>query len=139
MVPQKLRPQLLEELHTRHLGVVKMKAQPAVTYGGQVATVILNNVRICHSRHLCTRGSGHLHTGREYTLGICTYVIVVDAHSKWSEVIMTKFTTYMKTVEILKTIFVRSGLPEQLVSDNRPKFVSEEIKEFGSKRNSSYN
>ena len=73
------------------------------------------------------------------SLGICTYVIVVDAHSKWSEVIMTKFTTYMKTVEILKTIFVRSGLPEQLVSDNRPKFVSEEIKEFGSKRNSSYN
>ena len=26
VVPQKLRPQLLEELHTGHLGVVKMKA-----------------------------------------------------------------------------------------------------------------
>ena len=67
VVPQKLRPQLLEELHTRNLGVVKMKAQAAVTYGGQVATVILNSVRICHSRHPCSRGSGHLHPGREYT------------------------------------------------------------------------
>ena len=102
MVPQKLRPQLLEELHTGHLGVVKMKA-------------LARSDTPAESTHL---------TMPVLSLGICTYVIVVDAHSKWPEVIMIKSTTYMKTVEILRTIFFRNGLPEQLVSDNKPQFVS---------------
>ena len=58
------------------------------------------------------------------------HLVGVDAHSKWPEVIMTKYTTSAKTVEILKTIFARNGLPEQFVSDNRPQFESDEYKEF---------
>ena len=42
---------------------------------------------------------------------------------------MTKSTTDVKTVEILKTIFASNSLSEQLVSDNGPQFVSEEVKE----------
>ena len=39
-------------------------------------------------------------------------------------------TTTSKTVEALRTVFARNGLPEQLVSDNGPQFTSEEFQLF---------
>ena len=58
------------------------------------------------------------------------YLVVIDVRSKWPDMIMTKSTTSVRTVEMLRTIFARNGLPEQLVSDNGPQFVSEEFREF---------
>lgn len=51
-------------------------------------------------------------------------MIVVDAHSKWLEVIPMKSTTTEKTLEVLHNLFAAYGLPEQLVSDNGPQFTS---------------
>ena len=67
-----------------------------------------------------------------YTMAenIHMYLVVVEAHSKWPEVIMTKSTTSEGTVEILRTIFARNGLPEQLISVNGPQLVSAELKEL---------
>ena len=48
------------------------------------------------------------------------FLVVVDAHSKWPKVIATKATTSTKTIDILRTILARYGIPEQLVSDNVP-------------------
>ena len=42
VVPQTLRPQLLEELHTGHLEVVKIKVLATVTYGGQDPTITVS-------------------------------------------------------------------------------------------------
>ena len=39
-------------------------------------------------------------------------------------------TTTSKTVEALRTVFARNGLPEQLVSDNGPQFTAEEFQLF---------
>ena len=39
----------------------------------------------------------------------------MDAHSKWPEVQEMKSTTAAKTIEILRHLFARYGLPEQLV------------------------
>ena len=58
------------------------------------------------------------------------FLIAVDAHSKWPEVILMKSTTSEKTVSVLRTIFARNGLPEQIVSDNGPQFTSEEYNLF---------
>ncbi|CAB4028058.1 Transposon Tf2-9 poly [Paramuricea clavata] len=59
------------------------------------------------------------------------FLVIVDAHSKWSEVItMHSKTTTSKTVEALRTVFARNGLPEQLVSDNGPQFTAEEFQLF---------
>ena len=48
---------------------------------------------------------------------------MVDTHSKWPEVIgPMKLTTAGSTINALRCIFGRYGLPEQVVSDNGPPF-----------------
>ncbi|XP_072771353.1 uncharacterized protein [Nerophis lumbriciformis] len=58
------------------------------------------------------------------------FLVVIDAHSKWPEVAVMKSTSSERTIEELRSIFSRNGLPQQLVSDNGPQLVSEEFKAF---------
>ena len=57
-------------------------------------------------------------------------MIVVDAHSKWPEVISMTTTTASRTIEELRKLFATHGLPEQLVSDNGPQFIADEFGAF---------
>ncbi|XP_022806125.1 uncharacterized protein K02A2.6-like [Stylophora pistillata] len=58
------------------------------------------------------------------------FLVVVDVHSGWPEVIPVKSTSSSSTIEILRDLFARFGIPEQIVSDNGMQFVSEEFKAF---------
>ncbi|XP_061196633.1 uncharacterized protein K02A2.6-like [Saccostrea echinata] len=58
------------------------------------------------------------------------FFVVVDAFSKWPEVVQMSTTTADRTVDVLRRIFSRNGLPDQLVSDNGPQFVSETFQDF---------
>ena len=58
------------------------------------------------------------------------FLIIMDVHSKWPEVIRTQSTTSAKTFEILRSVFARNGLPEILVSNNGLQFTSEEFDQF---------
>ena len=58
------------------------------------------------------------------------YFIVVDAHSKWPEVIPMSGTTSNQTIAELRWLFAAHGLPQQLVSDNGPQFTSDEFATF---------
>ena len=57
------------------------------------------------------------------------FLVVVDAHSKWPEVILVSSTTSSLTIEVLRDLF-RFGIPEQIVSDNGVQLVSEEFQAF---------
>ena len=57
-------------------------------------------------------------------------LVVIDAHSKWPEVVQMAWTTSAATIRALGSIFSRYGFPEQLVSDNRPQLTSGEFKIF---------
>ena len=58
------------------------------------------------------------------------FFLVIDAYSKWLEISLMPTTTSNKTIETLKSLFARYGLPEQIVSDNGPQFTSDEFKWF---------
>ncbi len=45
------------------------------------------------------------------------FLIVVDSHSKWLEVVPMSSTSTEKTLDALRSLFASYGLLEQLVSD----------------------
>ena len=57
-------------------------------------------------------------------------LIIVDAHSKWTEARFVPSATSAATIELLRNSFARFGLPSSVVTDNAPYFVSEEIEFF---------
>ena len=58
------------------------------------------------------------------------YLIVIDVHSKWPEVIEMSSTTSSKTIMVLCHLFASYNLLEQLVSDKGPQFHSDEFQWF---------
>lgn len=58
------------------------------------------------------------------------WFILVDAFSKWVEVIPMKKITSERLINKLRELFARYGVPKQLVSDNGPSFTSNEFQQF---------
>ncbi|KAL5517465.1 hypothetical protein EMCRGX_G003010 [Ephydatia muelleri] len=59
-----------------------------------------------------------------------TFLLVVDYFSRYVETTKLASTTSSAVITALKSIFARFGVPEIVVSDNGPQFVSKEMKEF---------
>ena len=58
------------------------------------------------------------------------FLIAIDGLSKLADVIPTSYTTSSTTINILSTVFFTYGIPEHIVSDNGPQFVSDEFRTF---------
>ena len=58
------------------------------------------------------------------------FLLVVDAYSKWIEVVPVRHATSQTTIEKLRVIFATHGIPEMLVSDNGTPFTSADFQEF---------
>ena len=56
--------------------------------------------------------------------------MAVDAHSKWPEIHVMKTTTASKTIDVLRQIYARNGVPRQIISDNGSQFTSEQFQTF---------
>ena len=57
------------------------------------------------------------------------YLVIVDSHSKWMEVVPMHGTTTSQTLDVLRSLFARYGLSKELVSDNGPQFTAAEFAE----------
>ena len=57
-------------------------------------------------------------------------IVVVDAYSKFPEVVKMANTTVHTTITALCDIFSRHGLPEIPVSDNGAQFTAREFEQF---------
>lgn len=59
------------------------------------------------------------------------FIIIIDAHAKWPEVIdMRKCTQTSEVIKEVRKLFARFGLPRHLVTDNGTQYTSLEFKEF---------
>lgn len=58
------------------------------------------------------------------------YLVIIDAHSKWIEAFVTTSSTSTTVIEISRHVFAWFGMPETIVSDNGPCFVSKEFESF---------
>ena len=58
------------------------------------------------------------------------FLIVIDSHSKWQEVIPTLGADTKQTIQNLQSIFATHRLLEQCVSDNGTPFTSTEFENY---------
>ena len=58
------------------------------------------------------------------------FLIVVDAHSRWPERVPVQNATSHTTINVLRDMFSKYGIPLQIVSDNGPQFCSVEFASF---------
>ena len=58
------------------------------------------------------------------------WFLIIDALSKCLKIFQMQSTTSTATIQCLRDTFARYGLPERIVSDNAPNFVSAEFSHF---------
>ena len=146
VIPVKLRQKLLDELHRDHPGICRMKivARGYMWWPGldQALVDLVKSCQACQSvKHSPSVVPMHpwvwpkspwqrVHLDFAGPFQGHMFLVAVDAHSKWPEVAIMKSTTSAKTIEVLRTMFSAHGLPEQIVTDNGPQFVSEDFEAF---------
>ena len=134
IVPSKLREQILTDLHVGHIGVVKMKAlaRSLIWWPGLDTEIeaIASKCAGCqeykrappaapiHPWEWPTRPWERIHIDFAGPFLNSMFLVAVDAHSKWPEVVQMRETTAERTIEVLRGIFSRTGVPSVLVSDN---------------------
>ena len=146
VIPGKLQDRVLEELHEGHLGVVRIKAL-ARSYvwwpniSGQLEDLAKGCDGCQFNQRMPTKAPLHpwewttapwqrLHNDYAGPFQNSMFLVVVDAHSKWPEVIPMSSITTSKTIEVLRDLFARFGIPEQIVSDTGHQFASEKFQAF---------
>ena len=146
VVPLNLREQVIEELHQSHPGIVRMKSiarsyfwWPKLDKDIEVrekSCIQCKSVQSApppaplHPWIWPSQPWDRIHIDYAGPFLNRMYLVVVDAHSKWPEIIQMSSTTAERTIEELRKLFSCYGLPRQLVSDNGPQFVAEEFQVF---------
>lgn len=145
VIPEVLRGMILKELHSTHMGIVKMKslARSYVWWPG-----IDNDIeRITKQCRFCLESASNpprseLHTWKWpegpsirihidfLQIGDKMFLIIHDAFSKWIDVKLMKNITSSETILSMMEYFATWGLPVILVSDNGPSLVSDEFELF---------
>ena len=146
IVPRSLQRRVLESLHETHPGATRMKAiARSYLWWSGLDKDIEDQAKAClacqeqksspavaplHPWIWPTAPWKRVHVDFAGPFLDKMFLIVVDAHSKWPEVIPMSSTTAPKTIAALQSLFAKYGLPEQLVSDNGSQFTSEEFAHF---------
>ena len=138
MHAQILHAQVLKSLHANHPGVTRTQLHKA-SFGGLDKTNKLKNwanlvkfTRPIQLQHLhpwiwpdILWKRIHVDFAGPY-LGYM-FFIVVDTHSKWSEVEVMSITTNETTIEVLRSLFAHHGLPEQSIHLYRIQTISRRL------------
>ena len=146
IIPPPLRKQVLEELHEGHPGMTRMKALARFyVWWPQLDEDIERHVGACMS---CqdTRPSPpvaplqvwdwpqnpwqRLHADYAGPVEGRYILVVIDAHSKWIEAVVTYSQTASATVNTMRRMFATHGIPQKCVTDNGPCFASKEFTTF---------
>lgn len=146
VVPEKLRKQIIDQLHTSHLGIVKTKAlaRSYVWWPGldRDIEIMVRNCGPCQELQSSPEKSAlipwkptdsvwsRIHVDFAGPINNYYMLVVIDSFSKWTEVFKTKEITSAFTIGKLRELFCRYGLVDTLVSDNGRQFTSGEFKQF---------
>ncbi|XP_065075308.1 uncharacterized protein K02A2.6-like [Ochlerotatus camptorhynchus] len=141
VLPVVLRNKVLAQLHKGHPGIDRMRSLARqYVYWPNIDKDIEHLVQTCNeclsvaktdhktcleSWPALEKPSQRIHLDYAGPMDGWYYFILVDAYTKWPEVVQTKDITSAATLRILRNIFARFGFPETVVSDNGTQFTSE--------------
>ncbi|XP_055604564.1 uncharacterized protein K02A2.6-like [Uranotaenia lowii] len=146
VVPKALRSLVLAQIHQSHLGIVKCKsvARSSVWWPGidvqledyvRNCSVCLFNTQSPPKAKLIPWSSprkvwSRVHVDFAGPVKGMSFLLIVDALSKWVEVFPTKNCTSAFVLEKLTECIARFGLFDELVSDNGTQFLASDIQKF---------
>lgn len=140
VIPASLRSAVLRQLHVGHPGMTRMKAiARSYMFWPNIDHDIESTVRGCEGCALAAKAPpradvmpwpepkgpwGRIHIDFAGPLNGKYYFVIVDAYSKWPEVIPMTQASTSTTITALGRLFSQFGVPECIVSDNGPQFTS---------------
>jgi hypothetical protein len=146
VIPSSLQHRVLKMLHQGHPGIVRMKSLArSIVYWPNIDKEIENLVKSCHNCQVAAKMPpkekpipwskpskpwSRVHIDYAGPVQNLYFLVVVDAYSKWPEIVPTKTISAKATVDILRQILGRYGMPEEVISDNGTQFTSRLFKEF---------
>ena len=146
LIPAQMRREVLAQLHDSHQGMVRTKDRARLTvYWPGMDNDIDNLILLCklcqdslpsHQKEPIALKPTPNRPFQEIAADFCShagqqYLITVDRFSDWPEIIpMRTNTTTTKLVSSLKSSFCRTGIPDQVWTDQGPQFTSQAFQDF---------
>ncbi|XP_073710074.1 uncharacterized protein [Misgurnus anguillicaudatus] len=145
VVPAVLRPGVIDQLHEGHQGLTKCRERAKLTvWWPNIGAQITNKVKSCDfcREHTPTQrreplvttslpsGSWQRIAVDLFELEGKNFLVAVDYFSRDIEIASLTTITSKQVIDKLKHIFVRWGIPLELVSDNGTQFTSAEFRDF---------
>ncbi|XP_061715253.1 uncharacterized protein K02A2.6-like [Cydia pomonella] len=147
VIPAKLQSVILAEVHQSHLGIVKTKAEvrSRFWFPGVDAALerLISACTICIQQRPSPARAPlaqweyppcafhRIHCDFLGPINGSSYLVIVDAYTKWVEVYNMKTTmTSLATIEKICEFMSRFGIPHTLVTDNGTSFTSREFEAF---------
>ena len=144
-IPNSLREQVLSKFHEDHPGIVAMKsiARELIWYPGIDGDIenIVKSCLICQS--VRSRPPQNVHVSWPMPSRVWSrihidhfffdkhiFLIIIDALTKYIEVEIVKNTSAEETIDSLRMVFSRNGLPDVVCSDNATSFTANEFVNF---------
>ena len=138
-----LNTQVLQLLHLGHFGMQRMKslARTAVYWSGMNAEIM----DLCHQCTACAEHQkkpsklashpwmlpekpwSHVYINHAINFLGSNWLILIDAHSKYSSIHPTNFTSTKSTTDLLEQDLAHFSYPHTIVMDNATSFSSEEF------------
>lgn len=150
IIPQSLRKEMLQKIHYAHLGIDKCKslARKCLFWPGMSKQIedLIQNCDTCKRYQnnnakepmICKEipsGPWEIVSADIFFLNGNPYILIVDAFSKYVEIKRLNNLTTGCTINEMKEIFARHGVPEAVYTDSGSQFTSREFKIFSQEWN----
>lgn len=150
VIPAKYQQNILRTLHESHPGMQRMKSMArGYVYWPRMDKAIEDFVRTCgkcaaaakspikstlYSWPLPSKPWERIHMDYAGPINGYFYLVVIDAYSKWPEIVQTPTITTTATTKILSELYARFGNVDVIVSDNGTQFTSDQFMQFNKQR-----
>ena len=145
VIANSLQRKILRDFHMGHPGKNRAKSlKRCYVYWPNIDRDLADMIESCKGCTLAAKSPSttckpwpntdhpwqRIHAGIAGPVDNMNYLIILDSHSKWREVLQCKRPTTNCTIGFLHDLFARFGMVDCVVTDNGTQFTSSEFRDF---------